>query len=744
MDEKQVALQFKDIQLFKDQSLGIGSYGAVCKAKCDDLLCAAKIIHSNLVDPAALHQTEPQRRHRMPIRRFELECEFMSAIRHPNIVQYLGMFTDHADKSLPVLLMELMDTSLTHFLESSKEPIPYHIQVNICHDITLALSFLHSNKIVHRDLSSNNILLRGNFLAKVTDFGMARLGDINPQVTRFTNTKAPGTYVYMPPEAVKDKPVYTEKIDCFSFGVITVQILTRKFPDPGERLQEVESNRPELQSGKLLMQIPEINRRKNHISQVVPNHSLLLIALDCLNDKDTERPSAHQLCERVAGLKGTSNYKVSASVVQDKNNVIQPQTIEFRMEENDYIARISSIEEENQKLKQLQQEKDQIIRQLKEKEIQLNQQLSQTRQENDHANRQLQENGLALKEKLQELGRLNQQLETSEQGRAQSERQIVELEQQLKFRKEIRLRWRKGRRAPCAMERSCDAVVDGNTVYVRRGDSVEIYSYDSTKVDSWCKLPDCIHGCCSIAIISGWLTAVGGGRYQSTYSNELFSLTGEGSDRRWTKKFPPMPTKRQMTTALCTGTTLIVAGGWGEDGRVLSTVEVMNTENHQWSTAVDLPKGMYLASATVCEDQVYMLGGVDKDRTKLTYTCSVNALLLSCVPTSLGQGEKLQKTSQKDRARTWRQLTDLPATRSAFQSFHNRLFAIGGKKDSQKATTAVSMYNSASNSWEVISHMTTGRHDCFTAVFHNNQLMVIGGYNTKGRMIDLVEFASVH
>ena len=212
--------QFKSVQLLKDQFLGIGSYGAVCKAKCDDLLCAAKIIHPTLFDLTALHQIAPQREHRLPIKRFEQECEFMSAIRHPNIVQYLGMFRD-TDPQLPVLLLELMDDSLTHFLEGSPQPIPYYIQVNICHDITLALSFLHSNKIVHRDLSSNNVLLIGNVRAKVADFGMARLGDINPQATRFTNTMCPGTDVYMPPEAVQDKPVYTEKIDCFSFGVIS-------------------------------------------------------------------------------------------------------------------------------------------------------------------------------------------------------------------------------------------------------------------------------------------------------------------------------------------------------------------------------------------------------------------------------------------------------------------------------------------------------------------------------------------
>ena len=226
----QERFKFKTVRLLKEQSLGIGSYGAVCKAECDDLLCAAKIIHPTLFDTTALHQIAPQREHRLPIRRFEQECEFMNAIRHPNIVQYLGMIRDTGTR-LPVLLMELMDDSLTHFLESSPQPIAYHIQVNICHDITLALSFLHSNSIVHRDLSSNNVLMIGNVRAKVSDFGMARLSDINPQATCFTNTMCPGTDVYMPPEAVQNKPVYTEKIDCFSFGVIAVQILNGNSPN---------------------------------------------------------------------------------------------------------------------------------------------------------------------------------------------------------------------------------------------------------------------------------------------------------------------------------------------------------------------------------------------------------------------------------------------------------------------------------------------------------------------------------
>ena len=257
MTEQQVKMTgFKSVVLFKDQTLGIGSYGAVCKAKCDDLVCAAKIIHPTLLDPLAQLEMVLHKEPRQPMKRFEQECEFMSSMRHPNIVLYLGMHQD-TESGLPVLLMELMDESLTLFLESSKQPIPYHIQVNICHDIALALSFLHSNNILHRDLSSNNVLLRGNVLAKVTDFGMARLSEGNRRATHLTNTVCPGTDVYMPPEAVDERAAYTEKIDCFSFGVIVLQMLTRLFPKPGERIETINDPR---YPRPIKMNIPEIER----------------------------------------------------------------------------------------------------------------------------------------------------------------------------------------------------------------------------------------------------------------------------------------------------------------------------------------------------------------------------------------------------------------------------------------------------------------------------------------------------
>ena len=226
-------LGFKNIRLMKDQTLGIGSYGKVCKAQCDELLCAAKLMHETLFDPGNIARYQ-DKEHRLPIKRFERECEFLSAVRHPNIIQYLGVYEDPITH-LPALLMELMDDNLTNYLESSKQPLAYQIQVSICYDISLALSFLHSNGIIHRDLSSNNVLMFGNSRAKVTDFGMA----MNPRATRPTYTMCPGSDVYMPPETIKAKPTYNEKVDCFAFGVVVVQIITRKFPEPGDRQKEL-------------------------------------------------------------------------------------------------------------------------------------------------------------------------------------------------------------------------------------------------------------------------------------------------------------------------------------------------------------------------------------------------------------------------------------------------------------------------------------------------------------------------
>ena len=270
--------------------LGRGAFATVYKAKCDGLPCAAKILHAIFHNDPGLESLK---------RRFYQECEYLKSIKHPNIVQYLGLCQDPATNQ-PVLLMELMDQSLTNFLESSTVPLSRSVQFRLCHDITSALAHLHSFKIIHRDLSSNNVLVGPGRRAKVSDFGMSKVIDTTKSRHTTPLTMVPGTVVYMPQEAMGEDPIYTEKLDCFSFGVLAVQIITGLFPDPLPRTKRVESALSP--SGTIQVAVLETECRKEHIDMIDATHPLLSISIDCLALKMEERPNARELCERIEVL----------------------------------------------------------------------------------------------------------------------------------------------------------------------------------------------------------------------------------------------------------------------------------------------------------------------------------------------------------------------------------------------------------------------------------------------------------
>ena len=304
MAEQQTQFAYHNIQLYKSESLGSGSYGGVCKAKCDGLLCAAKIMHPTLFDlrdPGTASY----------LRKFREECHLLSLARHPNVVQYLATYYD-PDTRLPVLLMELCDESLTAFLERSPGPLSYHVQLNICLDIALALVYLHSNGLIHRDLTGNNVLMIAGTRAKITDFGMSKLATGNPRMTALT--LCPGNLLYMSPEALDEAKSYTAKLDIFSFGVIVIQILTRQFPNPTDRFRIVYSSQFD-EEVRLL--VPETERRQAHLQLIPDTHSLKPLALQCLK-KEMQRSSALQLSERLSELKQAPQYTESMHQAQTR------------------------------------------------------------------------------------------------------------------------------------------------------------------------------------------------------------------------------------------------------------------------------------------------------------------------------------------------------------------------------------------------------------------------------------------
>ena len=353
--------------------------------------------------------------------------------------------------------------------------------------------------------------------------------------------------------------------------------------------------------------------------------------------------------------------------------------------------------------------------------------------------------------KERELGRMRQETEIHEQERASLEKRLLEKDgeiheqpvgplllrskdknhQEARKVENIKLAWREGKKAPFANRRFCDAVVDSSKVYFKVS-GCQLFTYNISD-NSWLRLLDCPFSCFGLAILNDQPTSIGG----VPLTNKLMSLTDEC---KWMEKFPPMPTKRRFTTAVCTGTVLIIAGGAGENGP-LATVEVLNFETSQWSTAFDVPKSLFCCSAAVHGDQLYVLGG-DLLR-KSVYTCSVSALLQTCTQKSSLEERTNALSLSNSSSGVWSEFPDLPVSQSTCVTFCGQLLAVGGLDSDKKPTTAVYMYNQATNSWTVISHMATARRGCFAAVLPNNQLMVVGGeteINDRLTDLDSVEF----
>ena len=682
------------------------------------------------------------------MQRFEQECALLENIRHPNIVQYLGMARD-PESRLPVLLMELLDESLTKMLEHSQRSLAYCVQVDICCDIALAVAYLHSNDIIHRDLSSNNVLIMAKSKAKVTDFGMSKLAGAAPSMTPLT--MCPGTVAYMPPEALKEPPVYTKKLDCFSEGVIMIQVCTRLWPELGPRAITVRDSRSP--TGVIEMPIPESERRKNHIDMIDRGHGLLPIAMDCLHYQENERPSSEELCQRLAGLKETREYRESVEQVERVRNDIaelERWMGEMQVREAATVQQLCELSEENQQQHQRSQHLESEIQskdiQIKQKDEQVQaqdrqlQQLNRKLEEQEQVTAEIQQAYNSLQRQMEQLQQqLSEQitkppspLEVQDGGRQDhsmeekrpqpSSKQKECQEPQPPIRQFKLGGWRDRGRASYKMVRGA-AVVDGNVAYFMSWDG-QTCSYDAF-TQWWSKLPRCPYWYSSLAVIRGLLTAVGG----SAPNKKLLSIV----DKKWIEHFPPMPTKRSHTAAVTTKQHLIVAGGRSQSNR-LDTVEVMDVQTLVWSRAASLPHPYTRASAAICGDQLYMLGGWGKDGavTKSVLTCSLAKLLQSCSETSSDL--------------VWHRITDIPVYSTTCAAVNGELVAAGGVDAKDKDTAAVHKYDPATDSWDIISNMPTARSCSLVAVLPTNKIMVVGGYPVQRgstNYIDKIEIANI-
>ena len=273
----------------KGTSLGIGSYGSVEVLEVDGLSCAGKKIHDELLDPLDEGIENVQRR-------FVDECKIMSRLRHPHIVQFLGIYyPPGSTPRLPLLVMERLMTSLDALLEDTAyNPIPIAMKVSFLYDVAKGLAYLHGQTppIIHRDLTAKNVLLNSAMVAKIADFGVARIVNLSGRQVA-AMSRIPGTLAYMPPEAQSpgsNSTEYNSKLDIFSFGVLTLFTITQTFPGtiaPATYTSE----------GRLLAR-SELERRQPYVETAFrllgdynkPEYKLLKVMEQCLTNEPDDRP----------------------------------------------------------------------------------------------------------------------------------------------------------------------------------------------------------------------------------------------------------------------------------------------------------------------------------------------------------------------------------------------------------------------------------------------------------------------
>ena len=163
------------------------------------------------------------------VKRFRTEAQSAASLIHPNIV---SVFDVGEDKGISYIVMELLESKTLKDYIEAKGPLSSEITLKIAAQIASALEAAHKAHIVHRDIKPQNIILNQNLVAKVTDFGIAKVANTtSATITSFGKTM--GSVHYFSPEHAKGG--YTDaKSDLYSLGVVMYEMATGKLPFDAE------------------------------------------------------------------------------------------------------------------------------------------------------------------------------------------------------------------------------------------------------------------------------------------------------------------------------------------------------------------------------------------------------------------------------------------------------------------------------------------------------------------------------
>ncbi|GMP49950.1 hypothetical protein CsSME_00016756 [Camellia sinensis var. sinensis] len=286
-------IAYKDIVKATDDfdirhCIGTGGYGSVYRAQLPSgkVIALKKLHHLEAEEPAF-------------DKSFRNEVQMLTNVRHRNIIKLYG-FCLH--NRCMFLVYEYMERgSLFCFLRADADAVElgWTLRVNIVKAIAYALSYLHHDctpPIVHRDISSNNILLNSKLEAFVSDFGTARLLHLDSS----NQTVIAGTYGYIAPEFAYTM-VVTEKCDVYSFGVVALETIMGRHP--GELLSSLES--PSTRN-IMLADVLDLRLPLPTNPMVVGNIVLVVrMAIACLHSKPRSRPTMLRVSQEFQSCRKT-------------------------------------------------------------------------------------------------------------------------------------------------------------------------------------------------------------------------------------------------------------------------------------------------------------------------------------------------------------------------------------------------------------------------------------------------------
>lgn len=231
------------------------------------------------------------------VRGFEAELETIGSIKHRNLVKLMGYCTSSTVK---LLIYEFLPNGtleqLLYDQGSDHRPLEWTVRHNIALGVARGLAYLHHDcnpRIIHRDISTSNILLDANLQAQITDFGLARI--LGLYDTHVTATVA-GTFGYIAPEYAEGGRA-TDKVDVYSFGVVLLELLSGKRPadgNDGEDIGLAAWARRLQESGKGADVIEKYLKVTAPLEEL---QTALLVALSCISKKPENRPSMKQVVE---------------------------------------------------------------------------------------------------------------------------------------------------------------------------------------------------------------------------------------------------------------------------------------------------------------------------------------------------------------------------------------------------------------------------------------------------------------